>query len=40
MDYDLMIVELARTRLETGITNARKNGNTRNGTPVTITHEH
>lgn len=33
-------VELARTRLETGITNVRKNGNTRNGTPVTITHEH
>lgn len=33
-------VELARTRLETGIANARKNGNTRNGTPVVIEPVH
>lgn len=33
-------VELARTRLETSIANARKNGNTRNGTPVVIEPVH
>lgn len=33
-------VELARTRLETGIAKAHKNGNTRNGTPVVVTPRH
>lgn len=33
-------VELARTRLETGIARERKNGNTRNGTPVVVTPLH
>ena len=33
-------VEMARTRLETGIARARRNGNTRSGTTVTVLSQH